>query len=336
MKKIEAIIKPFKLDEVKEALQEVGLQGITVTEAKGFGRQKGHTELYRGAEYVVDFLPKVKIEIVIARRPGREGDRRDPPRRPDRAHRRRQDLRLQHRGSDPHPNRRIRAGCDLTGWTLSEPGAIRISRLKNHKNGCFGGLISFAIAHRSPARMSLSPNPGNRPAVAKRGIHEDRQRRPEIDQGQGRQVRRPALHRSARQVAARDVRHQHDRRGHLRRRHDVRRLLDRRLEGDQRVRHVPDARPGDRDDRSVLRRDHPGHHLRRARADHRRALQPRPARHRQEGRGDREVDRASATPSSSARKPSSSCSTTCASRPTPTTPASSSTPRTADQLRHRI
>ncbi len=66
MKKIEAIIKPFKLDEVKEALQEVGLQGITVTEAKGFGRQKGHTELYRGAEYVVDFLPKVKIEVVVA------------------------------------------------------------------------------------------------------------------------------------------------------------------------------------------------------------------------------------------------------------------------------
>lgn len=65
MKKIEAIIKPFKLDEVKEALQEVGLQGITVTEAKGFGRQKGHTELYRGAEYVVDFLPKVKLEIIV-------------------------------------------------------------------------------------------------------------------------------------------------------------------------------------------------------------------------------------------------------------------------------
>ena len=66
MKKIEAVIKPFKLDEVKEALQEVGLQGITVIEAKGFGRQKGHTELYRGAEYVVDFLPKVKLEIVLA------------------------------------------------------------------------------------------------------------------------------------------------------------------------------------------------------------------------------------------------------------------------------
>ena len=65
MKKVEAIVKPFKLDEVKEALQELGLQGLTVFEAKGFGRQKGHTELYRGAEYVVEFLPKVKIELII-------------------------------------------------------------------------------------------------------------------------------------------------------------------------------------------------------------------------------------------------------------------------------
>ena len=66
MKKIEAVIKPFKLDEVKEALQELGVQGMTVLEAKGYGRQKGHTELYRGAEYVVDFLPKIKVEVVIA------------------------------------------------------------------------------------------------------------------------------------------------------------------------------------------------------------------------------------------------------------------------------
>ncbi|MGE5894380.1 MAG: P-II family nitrogen regulator [bacterium] len=66
MKKIEAIIKPFKLDEVKDALNEIGIQGMTVTEVKGFGRQKGHTELYRGAEYVVDFIPKIKIEIVTA------------------------------------------------------------------------------------------------------------------------------------------------------------------------------------------------------------------------------------------------------------------------------
>ena len=66
MKKIEAIVKPFKLDEVKEALQGIGIQGMTVTEVKGFGRQKGHTELYRGAEYVVDFLPKIKIEVAIS------------------------------------------------------------------------------------------------------------------------------------------------------------------------------------------------------------------------------------------------------------------------------
>jgi hypothetical protein len=113
MKKVEAIIKPFKLDEVKEALQEVGLQGITVTEAKGFGRQKGHTELYRGAEYVVDFLPKVKIEVVLADE-WSKGRRGHPQGRPDRPHRRRQDLRIQHRRSDPHPHRRNRHGRDLT------------------------------------------------------------------------------------------------------------------------------------------------------------------------------------------------------------------------------
>lgn len=66
MKKVEAIIKPFKLDEVKEALNEIGIQGITISEVKGFGRQKGHTELYRGAEYVVDFIPKIKLEIIVS------------------------------------------------------------------------------------------------------------------------------------------------------------------------------------------------------------------------------------------------------------------------------
>jgi len=66
MKKVEAVIKPFKLDEVREALSEIGVTGLTVTEVKGFGRQKGHTELYRGAEYVVDFLPKVKVEVILA------------------------------------------------------------------------------------------------------------------------------------------------------------------------------------------------------------------------------------------------------------------------------
>ena len=106
MKKIEAIIKPFKLDEVKEALQEVGIQGLSVTEAKGFGRQKGHTELYRGAEYVVDFLPKVKIEVVLADDQVEARDRGDHQRRQDRQDRRRQDLRDARRAGDPHPHRR--------------------------------------------------------------------------------------------------------------------------------------------------------------------------------------------------------------------------------------
>ncbi len=114
MKKIEAIIKPFKLDEVKEALHEVGLQGITVVEAKGFGRQKGHTELYRGAEYVVDFLPKVKLEVVCdddlveraveaisnAARTGRIGDGKI--------------FVSTGRRGDPHPHRRARPRCNLS------------------------------------------------------------------------------------------------------------------------------------------------------------------------------------------------------------------------------
>jgi len=108
MKKIEAIIKPFKLDEVKEALQEVGLQGITVTEAKGFGRQKGHTELYRGAEYVVDFLPKVKIEVVCPDSLAENAIEaiRNPQRRPDRTYWRRQNLCLYGGAGHPHPHRR--------------------------------------------------------------------------------------------------------------------------------------------------------------------------------------------------------------------------------------
>ncbi len=108
MKKIEAIIKPFKLDEVKEALQEVGIQGLSVTEVKGFGRQKGHTELYRGAEYVVDFLPKVKIEVVLSDDMVERRNRGDHRRRPHRQDRRWQDLCLARRTSHPHPHRRNR------------------------------------------------------------------------------------------------------------------------------------------------------------------------------------------------------------------------------------
>jgi hypothetical protein len=104
MKKIEAIIKPFKLDEVKEALQEIGIQGLSVIEVKGFGRQKGHTELYRGAEYVVDFLPKGEDRGRPRRRHARRRHRCDHRRRQDRQDRRRQDLRLDIEPGHPHPH----------------------------------------------------------------------------------------------------------------------------------------------------------------------------------------------------------------------------------------
>ncbi len=94
MKIVMAIIKPFKLDEVREALTAVGIQGLTVTEVKGYGRQKGHTEIYRGTEYAVSFLPKLKIEVAVAIRHRRQGGRGHRRRRQDRADRRRQDFRL--------------------------------------------------------------------------------------------------------------------------------------------------------------------------------------------------------------------------------------------------
>ena len=108
MKKIEAIIKPFKMEDVKEALSEIGIEGMTVSEVKGFGRQKGHTEIYRGSEYTVDFLPKVKFEIVVTDDRVHEGGRRHRAGGQDGQDRRRQGLRHADRGSDPHPHRRAR------------------------------------------------------------------------------------------------------------------------------------------------------------------------------------------------------------------------------------
>jgi len=105
MKKIEAIVKPFKLDEVREALSEIGVTGLTVTEVKGFGRQKGHTELYRGAEYVVDFLPKVKVEVVIADSMLEKANGRHRQGGAHRQDRRRQDIRLRRGAGGAHPHR---------------------------------------------------------------------------------------------------------------------------------------------------------------------------------------------------------------------------------------
>ena len=108
MKIVMAVIKPFKLDEVREALTALGVHGLTVTEVKGYGRQKGHTEIYRGAEYAVSFLPKLKIEVAVATRARRGRDRRDHRGRPHRADRRRQDLRARrsNRRSASAPARR--------------------------------------------------------------------------------------------------------------------------------------------------------------------------------------------------------------------------------------
>ena len=113
MKLVTAIIKPFKLDEVREALSGMGVQGITVTEVKGFGRQKGHTELYRGAEYVVDFLPKVKIEAAVADDLVDRVIEAIERRGPHRQDRRRQDLCLQPGAGRSHPHRRNRQGSAL-------------------------------------------------------------------------------------------------------------------------------------------------------------------------------------------------------------------------------
>ena len=128
MKKIEAIIKPFKLDEVKEALHEVGIKGITVTEAKGFGRQKGHTELYRGAEYVVDFLPKVKLEVVLDDALAERAVEAIQQAAQTGRNRRRQDLRHQRRRGDPYPHRRARRRCALDHCPQSCPTGQPIGR----------------------------------------------------------------------------------------------------------------------------------------------------------------------------------------------------------------
>ena len=108
MKIVMAVIKPFKLEEVRDALTSLGVHGLTVTEVKGYGRQKGHTEIYRGAEYAVSFLPKIKIEVAVAADLVRRGGRRGRVRRPHRPDRRRQDLRLADRTRIAHPHRRDR------------------------------------------------------------------------------------------------------------------------------------------------------------------------------------------------------------------------------------
>ena len=162
MKKIEAIIKPFKLDEVKDALNQIGLKGITVLEAKGFGRQKGHTELYRGAEYVVDFLPKVKIELIIEDEMVEKAVEAIRSVGADRPHRRRQDL-------------RVARSTMRSEFVLASAATPPYEKPARRGQG-------------QPQREGRSTN--------------GRQASSRDDQGKGREVRGLPFHRSSRQVAA--------------------------------------------------------------------------------------------------------------------------------------
>ena len=164
MKMVTAIVKPFKLDEVREALSAIGVQGITVTEVKGFGRQKGHTELYRGAEYVVDFLPKVKIEAavddaiverVIEAIEGLGAHRQD---------RRRQDLRLRPRASGAHPHRRDRQGSALIGLhsQTQRPQHEKAHRFPRARPGVCWAWQATSLAPVAPRRRRRPPLPRRR------------------------------------------------------------------------------------------------------------------------------------------------------------------------------
>ncbi len=153
MKKIEAIIRHFKLDDVKNALNEQGLHGMTITEVRGFGRQKGHTEMYRGTEYTVDFVPKVKIEIAVPENELEQDSRHDHPHRPDRPDRRRQDFRQRPGQRDPHPHRRNadRTRCSRAQRPLSPRAMFAPQKppaLANH----LGGGRRIALAN-SPVNL---------------------------------------------------------------------------------------------------------------------------------------------------------------------------------------
>ena len=154
MKKIEAIIKPFKLEEVKDALGEIGIEGMTVSEVKGFGRQKGHTEIYRGSEYTVDFLPKIKLELVVtdaAIEPGGGGDRQG---RQDRKDRRRQGIRLQRRAGRAHSHGGKGRGSRLNSMEPHKP--LFETTMKTHF--LTFALIATAAFGALPLRADTATN----------------------------------------------------------------------------------------------------------------------------------------------------------------------------------
>ena len=167
MKIVMAIIKPFKLDEVRDALTALGVHGLTVTEVKGYGRQKGHTEIYRGAEYAVSFLPKLKIEVAVASDLVGKVDRGHRRGRQDRPDRRRQDLRLADRAGRPHPHRRDRRRRPLsqlrTGVLAMKSRMTSLKRGPGGACGAGAGIGASRRARRSGrrSRCRAAPNKGD-------------------------------------------------------------------------------------------------------------------------------------------------------------------------------
>ncbi len=177
MKLVVAIIKPFKLDEVRQALTAIGVHGMTVTEVKGYGRQKGHTEIYRGAEYVVNFLPKLRIEIAVAsdrRRQGGRGHHRERAHRPDR---RRQDLRHADRSRRAHPHRRDRQRRALRhrdSERVRQRRRTHDDRTNDNAPGEFhGGTIVSCSEHAAPIALAASCA---RDAGLRRDVQDQRRR----------------------------------------------------------------------------------------------------------------------------------------------------------------
>ena len=183
MKIVMAIIKPFKLDEVRDALTSIGVQGLTVTEVKGYGRQKGHTEIYRGAEYAVSFLPKIKIEVAVATNQVDKVIERHHRRRQDRPDRRRQDFRLRHRSRRAHPHRRNRRCGALVTRTAKQYGqeldhdveeTLPCGTCGSRLRALLGLFLSVATYNTSYAQ---APAPGAAPAPRRRQPPRPRRRR---------------------------------------------------------------------------------------------------------------------------------------------------------------
>ena len=159
MKLVTAIIKPFKLDDVRAALSDIGISGMTVTEVKGFGRQRGHTELYRGAEYVVDFVPKTRIEVAVRDDLVDQVTEAIIERRQDRQGRRRQDLRHAHRARGPHPHRRDGRGGDLSHGENPKSPTLEAALAKIALAGATRHVFSARTA--TARRTKSATPPGN-------------------------------------------------------------------------------------------------------------------------------------------------------------------------------